>query len=180
MATNVTYLRDAANIFKGELADNNEALKLARDARNGSLWNILCHLVCHASIVVFDKDYSRVKAKRFKEDVMGSFGISEKQAGKWTEAISAGLGVRGTRKGVQPIEGLSVAARDGVAETQKFLKAKEIETFNQFMTATRTPKDDVQELAKKYHNLSEAKRARLLKLVEKLDKDEDGTDDDTE
>lgn len=179
MSTANSYLRSAANLFKGELANNSEALIAARDTKNGTLWSIGCHLICHASIEVFDKDYTRVKAKRFKEDVMAQFGISAKQAGKWTESISAALGVRGVRKGVQPIEGLSVTARDGLKAVQEFLNAKEVKTWNQFMAATRTPKDNVQELAKKYHTLSNQQRERLLKLVEKLDKDEEGADEET-
>lgn len=177
MSTNVTYLRDAANMFKGELANHSEAWAAARDVRNGTLWSIGCHLICHASQIVFDKDYTRAKAKRFKEDVMGSFGTSAKQAGKWTESISAALGVRGVRKGVQPLEGLSVVAKDGLKAVQEYLNAKEIKTWNQFMTATRSPKDAVQELAKRYAGLSPQQRERCLKLVEKLDKDEDGSDD---
>lgn len=172
-----SYLRTAANLFKGELANNSEALLAARETKNGTLWQIGCHLICHATIEVFDKDYTRAKAKRFKEDVMAQFGISAKQAGKWTESISAALGVRGVRKGVQPLDGLSAVARDGIGAVKEFLNAKEIKTWNQFMTATRSPKDPVQELAKKYHGLSIQQRERLTKIVEKLDADEAGAED---
>lgn len=176
MATTNTpnWLHDAGLIFKGELANNHEALKKAREDRNGSLLRILTLLICHASNNVFDHGYTKAKARRFNEDVIAEFGIGDKQASKWTTSISAALGVRGVRKGVQPIEGLDVAAGNGNEAVVEFLHVREIETFNQFMAATRTVKDEVQELAFKYQKLSESKRERLLKLVEKLDKDEQG------
>lgn len=176
-SSNNTYLRDAANLFKGKLSTNNEALKEARDEKNGTSMTILIYLICYAATEVFVGDYSRAKAKRFKEDWVASANISAKQAGKWTESVSAALGVRGLRKGIQPLDGLMPMGKEGPEHVKSYLASLEITTFNQFMAATRTAKDHVQELAKKYHGLSTQQRERLLKLVEKLDKDEEGEDD---
>lgn len=173
------YLKAAGKLFKGQLGDHTEALKKAGDARAGTLWEILVLMICHAGTVVFNGgEYTRAKAKKFKEDVMGELGISAKQAGKWTESISAALGVRGLRKGVRPMDGLMAVAKTGPADTRTFLNAKEITTFNQFMNATRIPKDAVQELAKKVYNLSDQQRERLARVVKKLDDDESGDGED--
>ena len=173
-----SYLVDAGQVFKGKLADANKAVEEASGDKAKALWEVLNLLICYAGSVVFKQgDYTRKKAAQFKEDVMGQLGISAKQAGKWTESISAALGVRGLRKGVKPIEGLMAVAKTGVEDVDVFLKAREISTFNQFMNATRVEKDAVQALARQVFNLSQQSRERLRRLVEKLDKDAEGEDE---
>ncbi len=175
----LTYLRDAGQLFKGQLADNTAALKKATTERAGTLWEILALMIAYAGTAVFTNgDYTRKKAKKFKEDVMGQLGISAKQAGKWTESISAALGVRGLRKGVRPMDGLMAVAKTGPSDVKTFLMAKELMTFNQFMTATRTEKDPVQEIAKRVYGLSTQQRERLERVVAKLDEDANGESDD--
>lgn len=180
MATPNSYLHAAALVFKGELSGNIEALKKARDEKNSSLWNVLTNLICHASTQAFEHGYTRAKAKRFNEDVIAAFGIGEKQAMKWTTSISAALGVRGLRKGVQPLKGLDVAATEGVDRVNEFLQAAQVTTFNQFMASTRTEKNPIDELARRYQKLSDVERERVQKLVKKLDDDESAADDDAD
>lgn len=173
-----SYLRAAANLFKGDLSTNNEALETARNEKNGTLWKILNNLICHASINVFPAGYTRALAKRFKEDVIASFGISAKQASRWTESISAALGVRGLRKGIQPLDGLLAVGKEGPETVAEYLNVREIKTFNQFMNATRASKDHVVELAKKYQLLSPQQRDRVIKLADEIDKKEEGSEED--
>jgi hypothetical protein len=174
-----TYLRTAANLFKGELAENSEALKTARDAKNGTLWEIICNLICHASLNVFqDGNYTRKLAKRFKDDVVSECQLSEKQAGKYTESISAALGVRGLRRGVKPLDGLYAASQDGVKAVKEYLNAAEISTFNQFMNATRVGVTDIERVAKAYFRLSDIARQKVLEQVEAMDKNKAAEDED--
>ena len=100
---------------------------------------------------------------------MAEVGISEKQAGKYTEAISAGLGVRGVRKGMRSIEGLPVAAADGINDLKDFFKAREIETFNAFTKAVRIEESSVHKVAKALHKLTKEQRAKANEIMEKLD-----------
>src|SRR6185436_7361501 len=133
-----SFLRKAANILKGELAECNTALKETREAQRGAQWRILCNLICHAAQEVFTEGYSRQIASKFREDWVKASGLSAKQASKWTESISAALGVRGLRKGLKPLEGLMAVGKEGTDEVDKYLKAREITSFNEFMAATRT------------------------------------------
>lgn len=168
------YLKTAGDLIKGDLANANSAIKEARDERNGVLWKVLTNLLVYANTEVFAQGYTKKLAKQFKSDVMAETGLSEKQAGKYTESISAALGVRGIRKGVRSIDGLP-AACDDVATVAAFLTAAEIDTFNKFIKATKVDLTPVQSAAKVLAKLTPGQRQSAVEMAEKMDKDsEDG------
>ena len=169
MSNSNNYLKAAGNLLKGDLSTLDAQLKAAREERGGVLFDILCNLTCHAAINVFKDGYTKKLASQFKQDVVAEVGISEKQAGKYTEAISAGLGVRGVRKGMRSIEGLPVAAADGINDLKDFFKAREIETFNAFTKAVRIEESSVHKVAKALHKLTKEQRVKANEIMEKLD-----------
>lgn len=173
-----SYLKVAGNLIKGDLADVMAEIKSGNEKKGGILYRVLTHLICYAQIEVFATGYSKRLAKQFKADVMSETGLSEKQAGKYTESISAALGVRGVRKGVRCIDGLGAAAAEGVKMVEQFLKAAEIETFNQFMAAVRVDPTPVQVAAKVLRKLTVVQRAAAMEMAAKMDKDEDAAEAD--
>lgn len=164
-----TYLREAGLLIKGDLKSVNDSLKAANEEKRGVLWRVLCNLLVYAQQAVFVDGYTRKKAKQFKDDLIAETGLSIKQASKYTEAISAGLGVRGVRKGMRSIEGLGIAC-DNVAMVQEFLTGAGIDTFNKFVQAVRTEKSPVLTVAEKFAALTPKQRDLCLKTVEKIDK----------
>lgn len=179
MKNTTSYLREAALLIKGDLKHVNDELKAGQEAKRGVLWNVLCNLLVYAQQAVFADGYTRKKAKQFKDDLMSETGLSEKQVSKYTEAISAGLGVRGVRKGMKSIEGLGVAC-DNVAMVQQFLTGAGIDTFNKFVRAVRVEKSPVAVVAEAFYELTPKQRDLALKMVDKLDKAQDpgdGTDE---
>lgn len=179
MAQPNSLLKQAGNLIKGDLAEVNAELKAGREKKNGVLWQVLTRLICYAQQEVFAQGYTKKLAKQFRADVMSETGLSEAQSSKYTESISAALGVRGVRKGVRLIEGLSAAAADGVVATETFLKATEIETFNQFMASVRVEPTPVQKVGKALHKLTPAQRELAMEVAKSLDKN-DGADTETE
>lgn len=175
MATSNTanFLKTAGDLIKGELADVNSELKTGREKRQGVLWRVLTNLICYATNSVFQDGYSKKAAKQFRADVMSETSLSEKQSGKYTENISAALGVRGVRKGVRAIDGLDAAARDGVRSVEDFLKAAEIETFNQFMAAVRIDPSPVEKAAKVLSKLTEEQRKKAMDRAVELSKEDE-------
>lgn len=164
------FLKAASNLIKGDLSRLDSELKERREERGGVLYGILCNLICHAQINVFDSGYTKKAAAQFKADVVVEVGISEKQAGKYTESISAGLGVRGVRKGMRPIDGLPAAAMDGLKAVAEFLKERDVETFNAFTKAVRIEETPAHKVAKQMHKLTDTQRAKVQEIVAKLDK----------
>lgn len=175
-----TYLQTAATLYRGDLAQSKEAADAARDLRNSSQWEIMCNLVAYAMVSVFKDGYKKTAAAMFREEVKDSFAISAKQAGKYTEAISAALGVRGMRDGIKPLKGLGVAALEGLDQIKTYLNASGIDTFNKFMQATRVDKDPVVELARKFAQFTTEERADCLEHVKVLDKRQAERDKDRE
>lgn len=167
------FLTTAGTLIKGELADINSELKSGREKRQGVLWRVLTNLVCYAANHVFVDGYSKKAAKQFRADVMAETSLSEKQSGKYTENISAALGVRGVRKGVRAIDGLDAAAKGGVKMVEDFLKAAEIETFGQFMSAVRIDPTPVEKAAKVLSKLTEEQRNKALERAKELSKEEE-------
>lgn len=176
MSNTANYLKTAGDLIKGDLANINEELKKGREAKNGVLWEVLANLLVYANTKVFAGGYTKKLAKQFKMDVCAETGLSEKQAGKYTESISAGLGVRGIRKGLKTIEGLT-AACDDVKTVKAFLNAAEITTFNKFIAATRVDLTPVQTAAKVLAKLTPAQRNSAVEMAEKMDKDSEDTDE---
>lgn len=173
MTTNSnSYLKVAGTLIKGDLADVNSELKAGREKRQGILWRVLTHLVCYANNEVFAQGYTKKLASQFRADVMSETGLSEKQAGKYTEHISAALGVRGVRKSVRSLEGLDVAAKDGVKAVEDYLKGAEIETFGQFMSAVKIDPSPVAKVATALAKLTIPQRALAMEQATKIDKDE--------
>lgn len=170
-----SYLKAAANLIKGDLSQANDELKAARDAKNGVLWKVLCNLICYANNEVFQNGYTRKLAKQFKVDLMSETGLGEKQASRYTEAVSAGLGVRGVRKGMRSIEGLPAAAADGIKMVEQFLNAADIKTFNQFISATKEEKSPVEKAAEVLSKLTLTQRERAVARAAELDKADDDT-----
>ncbi len=172
-----TYLRTAGNLIKGDLKVVNDELKANQETKRGVLWQVLCNLLVYAQQAVFKDGYTRKKAKQFKDDLMRETGMSEKQAGKYTEAISAGLGVRGVRKGMRRIDGLDVAC-DDIKMVTAFLTAANIDTFNKFVQAVRVEKSPVNKVAEALHKLTPKQREAAMAMAEKLDKSLDPGDED--
>lgn len=170
------YLKTAGDLIKGDLATVNAELKAGRERKNGVLWQVLTNLLVYANTQVFAQGYTKKLAKQFKNDLMAETGLSEKQAGKYTESISAALGIRGIRKGLRTIEGLP-AACDDVKSVASFLEAAEITTFNKFISATRVDLTPVQSAAKVLSKLTVAQRVSAAELAEKMDKDEADSED---
>lgn len=166
-----TYLTAAGNLIKGDLADVNSELKAGREKKGGILWRVLTNLIVYAQVGVFQQGYTKKLARQFKNDLVAETELSEKQAGKYTESISAALGVRGVRKGIKStgIDGLVAAAMDGTKAVQDFLKAREIETFNQFLKAVRVDVTPVQTAAKSLAKLTVQQRALAMEMAEKND-----------
>lgn len=174
MATNIgNYLKAAGDLIKGDLADINSELKAGRERRQGTLWRVLTNLICYAANGVFIDGYSKKGAKQFRADVMAETSLSEKQASKYTENISAALGVRGVRKGVRAIDGLDAAAKEGVKMVEDFLKGAEIETFNQFMAAVRVDPTPVEKAAKVLSKLTEDQRNKAMERAKELSNEDD-------
>lgn len=164
-----SLLKVAGDLIKGDLADVNSELKAARERRGGVLWRVLTNLICYANNEVFEGGYTKKLAKQFKLDLVAETGLSEKQAAKYTESISAGLGVRGVRKGMRAIDGLPAAAFDGVKSVQEFLTAAEILTFNNFVTAVKVAPTPVQRAAKVLEKLTPKQREDAMALAAKAD-----------
>jgi hypothetical protein len=174
MSNTANFLKTAGDLIKGDLADINSELKMGRERRQGTLWQVLTNLICYGATAVFADGYTKKAAKQFRADVMAETSLSEKQASKYTENISAALGVRGVRKGVRAIDGLDAAAKDGVKMVADFLKGAEIETFNQFMAAVRIDPTPVEKAAKVLHRLTVEQRTKAMARAVELDKDGDG------
>lgn len=172
MSNTRSYLKTAADRIKGDLATVRDEIKAANERKGGILWLTLCDLLCYAHLEVFAKGYSKKAAKTFKVDLMGETGLSEKQAAKYTESISAGLGVRGVRKGMREIKGLPAACEDTTL-VQAFLNAAEIDTFNKFQRAVRIDLTPVQSAAKMLEKLTPTQRADAMKMAAKNDHDGD-------
>lgn len=176
MATTNSYLRSAGNLIKGDLATIREEITKANETKGGILWQVLTYLICHAQNEVFKDGYTKKLARKFKLDLVAETGLSEKQAAKYTESISAGLGVRGVRKGMLEIKGLAVNCDD--ADTVgKFLKAAEIDTFSKFQKAVRVELTPVQAAAKVLSKLTVAQRQSAIDMAKKGDVDQDSDPD---
>lgn len=152
-------------MFKGELSVSRETIKDARLVYGTISYKIIAELTCHGANKVFSGGYTRKLATDFKHDVMAEFGISKKQAGKYTEAVSAALGVRGLRRGVEAIAGLDVAAADGPASVEEFLLASDIRTFNAFINRTRADVDALDALAQRIAKLNDEEQTDLFARV---------------
>lgn len=167
------FLREAGTIIKGELADVNAELASGREKKKGVLWRVLTNLICYAANKVYAEGYTKKNAKQFRADVMAETNLSEKQAGKYTENISAALGVRGLRPGVRSLPGLDVAAKDGLVSVQEWLVAAEIDTFGKFMSALRVEKTPVEIAAEKLAKLTEAQRDKAMERAKELSKQDE-------
>lgn len=172
MSNTKNYLRAAANRIKGELATVREEIAKANETKGGILWLVLCDLLVYAQNSVFNEGYTKKLARKFKLDLVSETGLSEKQAAKYTESISAALGVRGVRKGMKAIEGL-VAACDDSDMVQAFLKSCEIDTFNKFQKAVRVEATPVQTAAKALLKLTPKQRDAAREMADKHDADSD-------
>ena len=175
---NNSYLKLAGNLIKGDLVDINAELKLGRERKGGILWKVLTHLICYANNEVFNGGYTKKLAKQFRADVMSETGLSEKQASKYTESISAALGVRGIRKGIRSLDGLTAAAASGLKTVEELLKTMEIETFNQFMAAVRIEPTPVERAAKVLYKLTMDRREKAMELAKEMDKNEGADSED--
>ena len=164
------YLREGANLVKGDLATIKAEISAANEKKGGVLWLVLTNWILYANNSVFMDGYTKKLAKQFKMDVMSETGLSEKQAAKYTESISAGLGVRGVRKGMRAIDGLP-AACDSLPSVQAFLMSAEIETFNKFQRAVRIDPTPVQAAAKVLLKLTPKQRDDARILADKLDEE---------
>lgn len=171
-SNSMSYLIAARAIFNGDIKDANEAMKEHREARSGALFKALCNLICHAQIVVFPNGYDKKGARKFMEDVAAECGLSEKQAFKYTSAITAALGLRGTRSSFKAtgIDGLPVAANDGPEAVVKQLKLFEIETFNQFIAHLRKAVSPVTKVAEALAKLNQEQQAEAVALAKRLSK----------
>lgn len=169
------FLKSAAERIKGELATVREDIAKGNEKKKGILWLTLCDLLCYAHTEVFKDGYTKKAAKAFKTDLMTETGLSEKQAAKYTESISAGLGVRGVRKGMREIKGLPTACDDTVS-VQAFLNAAEIDTFNKFQKAVRTDLTPVQAAAKMLSKLTPIQRGDAVKMAAKMDSTDDSAE----
>jgi hypothetical protein len=158
------YLREGANLVKGDLATIKAEISAANEKKGGILWQVLTNWILYANNSVFMDGYSKKLAKQFKMDVMAETGLSEKQA------ASAGLGVRGVRKGMRAIDGLP-AACDSLPSVQAFLMSAEIETFNKFQRAVRIDPTPVQAAAKVLLKLTPKQRDDARILADKLDEE---------
>lgn len=173
MTSNIRhYLKAAGDLIKGDLANAEEALKEGRETRKSVLWQVLCNLLPYAQNHVFREGYSRKLAAQFRDDLVKETGLSEKQAAKYTESISAGLGVRGLRKGLKMIDGLP-AACGSVKDTEEFLVAIKIDTFNKFRSAVRVDKTPVQDVGERLHKLTDHQRTLAMQVATRLDKAEE-------
>jgi hypothetical protein len=175
-----SYLLAAGNLIKGDLADVQSEIKSGNEKKGGIQWKVLTNLITYAQVGVFMEGYTKKLAKSFRNDLMAETTLSEKQAAKYTESISAALGVRGVRKGIKSsgIEGLGAAAADGPKAVGEFLKALEIDTFNKFVKAVRVEKTPVQIAAAALGKLNAEQRKMALEMAEKNDQTEGDEDED--
>lgn len=175
----MNFLRIAGQLIKDELGKG-EQIETLTDERNAVVWDACCNLICHAALNVFvnpktgNPFYSKNIAAKFKDDVVHELGISVKQAGKYTETISAALGVRMDKTGLKGggIKGLRVAALDGVDEVKTFCKALDepVETLGGLRRAVREDgESEIVKLAKKYQKLGKVEREELQSIVKRLD-----------
>lgn len=178
-SNSANFLKRAGELIKDELGKGEQIETLVGE-RNAIVWDACCNLICHAAINVFvnaktgNPFYSKTIAVKFKEDVSNELGISVKQAGKYTETISAALGVRMDKSGLKGggIKGLRVAAMDGPEEVREFCKALDepVETLGALRRAVREEGDsEIVKLAKKLHKQGKVERDEIMSLVKKLD-----------
>lgn len=172
-----SYLQIAGNLIKGDLAEISDQLKKGNEAKRGVLWQVLTNLVCYANNDVFKEGYTKKLARQFKADLMSETGLSEKQAGKYTESISAALGVRQVRKGMKAIDGLPAAAADGPKLVEEFLIARQIDTFNSFLKSVKTEDTPVQRAAKMLVKLTPKQRDLARQMADKQDEDLEESED---
>lgn len=178
-SNSMNFLKRAGELIKDELGKN-EQIETLTGERNVVVWDACCNLICHATLNVFVSPktgaafYSKNIAAQFKEDVSKELGISVKQAGKYTETISAALGVRLDKTGLKGggIKGLRIAAMDGVESVKDFCKALDepVETLGGLRRAVREEgESDIVKLAKKLHKQGKVERDEIMSLVKKLD-----------
>lgn len=167
------YLKAARSIFINDVGEASDKMKEYRDARSGYLMTAFCNLICHAQAVVFEDGYNKKSARQFAEDVATECGLSEKQAFKYTSAITGGLGLRATKGQFKGggIDGLPAAAMDGPEAVAKHLKLlpEPIETVNQFIAFLAVAKNEVAELAKKLAKFSPGQRKEAMDMATKMD-----------
>lgn len=165
------FLKHAGELIKGAIADAEGLIKESQEARDKAAWEATCNLICHAALNVFDKGYKKPIAKQFKQDVAQVLGISEKQASKYTETISAALGVRMDKGGLKGggIKGLRVPAMVSPDEVAEFCSALEITTLGGLRRACQKDKDPIETMARQFQKLETDARDEVLKLVKELD-----------
>lgn len=172
MTTNSgNFLHKAGLLIKGEIADATSTIKENQEARNKAMWQAVCNLFCHAAVNVFGAGYSKVAAAQFKTEVATNCGITEKQASKYTETISAAMKMRGTRKGIKSIPGLFEAAQEGPGQVEKLFSemAEPVNTLGGLTRLIREPGDPLRKLAEKLSNLDGTDREAVEKMVKKMD-----------
>lgn len=175
-----SYLRSAANLLRGDLAQHTKDRKETNEKRNKTLWQVLLNLLVYAQNVVYADGYTRKAAAGFIKELETESGLSNRAAQKYCEAVSTGLGVRGNRKGMRAIAGLS-AACENTKTLEQFLNAKEISNFNQFRDAIRTAKSPIVVAAEYLAKLATAaQRDKARELADKMETDREASEDDDE
>lgn len=173
MASNSeNFLHKAGLLIKGEIADANETIKTTREARDKAVWQAICNLFCHAVVNIFADGYSKAAAAKFKAEVAENCNIKEKQAGKYTETISAALAMRGTRAGIKAgIPGVYEAAQEGPDTVFDFFAklAEPVNTLGGLQRLIRKPVNVTQKVAEAFAKLDETDRDTVLKLVKRMD-----------
>ena len=166
------YLRDACNLIKGEIAQvKDERGKLSKTYQ-AAQWKVLCNLIVYAHNGVFAEGYTRKAARKFIDDLERESGLSTQSCARYTNSISAALGVRGIRKGLKSIAGLP-AASDDPQMVEKFLKGINIDTISKFIDATRTAKSPVRLAAEKLQALTLKQRQMAMDMAIRMDQDDD-------
>lgn len=169
-SNSMNYLKKARELFVGEIADATDKMREYRDGRSAALFQALCNLICHAHVVSFAEGYSKKAAREFMDGVANECGLSEKQAFKYTSAITAALALRATKGSFRGsgIDGLDVAASDGPAAVADHLKKFEIETYNQFIAYLRVAVSPVAKVAAQLAKLNEDQRKEAMAMAAKM------------